>query len=184
MFGIVEQSGGLITLETAPGAGTTFRVYLPVDAGTVDQPAAAPASDTPAPLAGKVLLVEDEAPLRRLVTKVLTAAGYQVLDAANGDDALVLAWRNQSIDLMLTDVVMPGMSGPDLAARLRASRPELLVLYMSGYDRDLIDPKTLEGAASLLPKPFTPRALRAKIAALIGAKQGAAGGSQSARTRT
>jgi two-component system cell cycle sensor histidine kinase/response regulator CckA len=182
VLGIVEQSGGLITVESARGAGTTFRVYLPADAGTVDLPAAAQASDTPAARTGMVLLVEDETPLRRLVTKVLSAAGYKVLEAANGDEALVLASRNPSIDLLLSDVVMPGISGPDLGARLRSSRPELVVLYMSGYDRDLIDQKTLELSASFLPKPFTPRALLARIGELIGAKHGGAtGGPQKAR---
>jgi CheY-like chemotaxis protein len=176
VFGIVEQSGGLITVESAPGAGSTFRMYLPVKSGTAERPAAAKATDNRARRAGSILLVEDEAPLRRLVMKVLTGAGYKVLEAVNGDEALALAARHSSIDLVLTDVVMPGLSGPDLATRLLTDRPGLVVLFMSGYDRELIDNKSTERAASFLPKPFTPRALLEKIGELIGADHGGAAG--------
>jgi two-component system cell cycle sensor histidine kinase/response regulator CckA len=104
-----------------------------------------------------------------LLFQVLTAAGHAVLEAANGEEALALGERrSQPIDLLLTDVVMPGMSGPDLVGRLRSVRPNLPVLYMSGYDRDLIDQKTLETAAGFLPKPFSPRALLEGVDQLLG----------------
>jgi CheY-like chemotaxis protein len=167
VHGIVEQSGGLVTVESAPGAGATFRVYLPIDTSAAEDSPQTPTSVVIG-RTGTVLVVEDEYSLRRLVLKILSGAGYRVIDAVNGEEALVLASRHPSIDLVLTDVVMPGVSGPELAARLRASRPELTVLYMSGYDRALIDQKTIDRNAGFLPKPFSPRALLARIAELIG----------------
>jgi signal transduction histidine kinase/ActR/RegA family two-component response regulator len=174
VFGIVEQSGGLVTVESAPGAGATFRVYLPINNNAAEesaQPCAAAAPER----TGKILVVEDEVPLRRLVVKVLKGAGYEVIEAINGEEALALASRHPSIDLVLSDVVMPVVSGPELIARLRTTRPELVVLFMSGYDRALIDHKTLEGAASFLPKPFSPRTLLARVAELIGGQERGAG---------
>jgi len=106
-----------------------------------------------------------------LISKTLSAAGYRVLQATNGEEALALASSPDRIDLLLTDVVMPGMSGADLVARLRAKRPECVVLYMSGYDRHLIDQKSLERTASFLPKPFTPRLLLTRIGELLAAER-------------
>ena len=168
-LGIAEQSGGTLTVESKLGAGTVFRAYFP---WTHDKPREEEGS-TPAGHSGSrtatILLVEDEMPLRRLLFQVLTAAGHAVLEAANGEEALALGERrSQPIDLLLTDVVMPGMSGPELVGRLRSVRPNLPVLYMSGYDRDLIDQKTLETAAGFLPKPFGPRALLEGVDQLLG----------------
>ena len=115
-----------------------------------------------------ILVIEDEVPLRRLVVKVLKGAGYDVIEAVNGEEALVLASRHPSIDLVLSDVVMPVVSGPELVTRLKATRPELVVLFMSGYDRALIDQKS---AANFLPKPFSPRTLLARVAELIGGQE-------------
>jgi len=169
VFGIVRQSSGLVTVESAPGAGSTFRVYLPAHTGEVEKPRAPETAALRNRRTGTVLLVEDETPLRRLVAKVLSTAGYKVLQSVNGQEAMTLAARNPSIDLLLTDVVMPGISGPDLVSRLRTSRPDLLVLFMSGYDRELIDLETLQRSTSFLPKPFTPRKLLAEVSRLIGA---------------
>jgi signal transduction histidine kinase/CheY-like chemotaxis protein len=167
VFGIVEQSGGLVTVESAPGAGATFRVYLPINNSAAED-AAQPGLAAAPRRTGKILVIEDEVPLRRLVVKVLKGAGYDVIEAVNGEEALVLASRHPSIDLVLSDVVMPVVSGPELVARLKATRPELVVLFMSGYDRALIDQKS---AANFLPKPFSPRTLLARVAELIGGQE-------------
>ena len=114
------------------------------------------------------MVVEDEAPLRRLVCTILAGAGYKVAEAANGSEALSLALQyRERIDVLLTDVVMPGISGPDLVERLRASRRDLIVIFMSGYDQNLLD-KPVPEKAVFLPKPFTPDALLARIAEVMG----------------
>ncbi len=168
-LGIMEQSGGTLTVESKVGVGTIFRAYLPL---TAEQPGTAsggrPAESNGAASA-TVLLVEDETPLRRLISQVLKSAGHNVLDAAGGEEALALSVRHSGpIDLLLTDVVMPGMRGPELVAKLRARRPQINVLYMSGYDNDLIDQKSLESTASFLQKPFSPRALLRRMHSLLG----------------
>ena len=168
VYGIVEQSGGLIRVESAPGEGATFYVYLPVCEAADDLESRTPADRRGTRGQGTILVVEDEPPLRRLVVSVLAAAGHQVLEAVNGYEAIALAEGHEQIDLLLTDVIMPGITGPDVVARLRSHRPELAVLYMSGYDNELIDQKALERTASFLPKPFTPHSLLASVNELIG----------------
>ena len=168
VYGIVEQSGGLIRVESAPDEGATFYVYLPVCEAADDPDSRTPAERHGNRAQGTILVVEDEPPLRRLVASVLAAAGHQVLEAVNGYEAIALAEGHEQIDLLLTDVIMPGITGPDVVARLRSHRPELAVLYMSGYDNELIDQKALERTASFLPKPFTPHSLLASVGELIG----------------
>jgi signal transduction histidine kinase/ActR/RegA family two-component response regulator len=169
VLGIVQQSGGALTLDSKTGVGTVFRVYLPV---TTEQASAEIASGSgAAKAAGRatILVVEDETPLRKLISQVLKGAGHTVLEAANGDEALA-AWvlHDGVIDLLLTDVIMPGMKGPELVAKLRGRRPEMAIVFMSGYDNELIDKKSLETAASFLPKPFSPRALLNCIDSRLG----------------
>jgi PAS domain S-box-containing protein len=137
VYGIVKQSGGFITVESEPGRGTEFRMYLPAVA---DTPARSSDGAIPCLRGGSetILLVEDEAPLRHKLRDILQGAGYRVLAASNGYEAAALALGEPGeIDLLLTDVVMPGLSGPRLSQQLRFLRPTTRVLHMSGYPDDI-----------------------------------------------
>jgi CheY-like chemotaxis protein len=165
VYGIVKQHEGYIAVESAPGAGTTLRIYL----RRVAEPAAG-AEPGPAhagvPSASEtVLLVEDENDLRALATEILDGAGYAVLVAGGPGEAMERARRHTGpIHLLLTDVVMPEMSGRDLAERLTPARPEMKVLYMSGYTADtIVHHGVLNPGTALLQKPFTPDALTRKV---------------------
>ncbi|MFN3652379.1 MAG: response regulator [Armatimonadota bacterium] len=167
--GIVQQSGGRIEMESAPGAGTTFRILLPHSALT---PAAISLERSLGALprgTETILVVEDEPRLSQLLCSTLRSAGYQVLEAASGDEALRTASGYPGkIDLLLTDVVMPGMSGREVAERLAAERPELRVAFMSGYTDDVVVRHGVAvGRAVLIQKPFTPRQLAEKLRAVL-----------------
>ena len=158
VYGIVKQHGGYIRIESAAGAGTTVRIYLARVAAVPDV-AVAPSADAPAVVgSGTVLVVEDESELRDLATEILGLAGYSVLSAGSPGEALEIARRHAGpIHLLLTDVVMPAMSGRDLADRLVQSRPGLKILYMSGYTDDaIVHHGVLDAGTVLLQKPFTP----------------------------
>jgi two-component system, cell cycle sensor histidine kinase and response regulator CckA len=162
--GIVKQSGGYITVDSAPGKGTRFKIYLP----TVDEPLAVPAPSAPSKPGGgseTVLLTEDEEPVRVITALMLETLGYRVLQAANGEEALLLAEKcREKIDLLMTDVVMPGMSGRGLADALRARDPGLKVLFHSGYTADAVVRRgVVQAEMAFLQKPFTPQALARKI---------------------
>ncbi|MFO0800633.1 MAG: response regulator [Gemmataceae bacterium] len=159
VYGIVQQAGGRVTVESAVGVGTTFRVDLPWCAD-----AAQPSSMmlTPHPvtrLAGgkgrTVLLAEDEDAVRKLTRTALESAGYVVHEAANGEAALALLPELASVDLLVTDLTMPGISGKELARLVRAERPDAAVVFISGYHSDIGRLDAIPGA-SFLPKPFTP----------------------------
>jgi PAS domain S-box-containing protein len=164
VYGTVDQADGWIDVASAVGAGTTFTVVLPAAGEPAD---AGPPQDPERPT---LLLVEDEPALRTLVVTMLEDEGYLILQAGNGLDAIAVAERHRGdIDLLLTDVVMPRMSGPELAQKLRALRPGVEVLFMSGYnDSRLVHRGVEEARANLLVKPFSPDELVAKVAELAG----------------
>ena len=158
VYGIVKQHGGYVGIESAAGTGTAVTIYLARVAASADSVAA---TESAAPLvaaSGTVLVVEDEGELRELTTEVLGMAGYSILSAGSPREALDVARRHQGpIDLLLTDVVMPGMSGRDLADRLVPDHPGMKVLYMSGYTDDaIVHHGVLDPGTALLQKPFTP----------------------------
>jgi PAS domain S-box-containing protein len=165
VYGIVKQSGGNIWVYSEVGQGTTFKVYLP----RVDEEAQVykVSLQTQEGLSGKetILLAEDEEIVRKLVCEVLKSQGYEVLEAANGSAALLLCERLQGpIHLMITDIVMPEMSGRELTDRLAGLRPEMKVLFMSGYTDDtIVRHGLLESDLAFLQKPFTPHALARKV---------------------
>jgi PAS domain S-box-containing protein len=165
VYGIVTQSGGKITVDSESGRGTTFTVHLP----RVEQPAEEPVGHVSAPamLTGSetILVIEDEEGVRELIRTVLEIAGYQVLTAGSAREALALAETHTGpIHLVVTDVVMPEMSGVEVARRLRALRPALGVLYVSGYtEDDVIRRGVLASSVTFLEKPFTPEDLTAKV---------------------
>jgi signal transduction histidine kinase/CheY-like chemotaxis protein len=165
VYGIVQQHGGTIRVESAPGQGATFTIYLP----RVDDPVSEVESSVASDAAGRgsetILVVEDETPVRALVAEMLQASGYTVLMAADPAAALELSDRHPGpIHLLLTDVVMPEMSGPELRQRLKSLRPRTRVLYMSGYtDEALGRHGVLEPGTFLLQKPFSIGALGQKV---------------------
>jgi CheY-like chemotaxis protein len=154
-----------VAVESEPGRGARFDVYLPrVEAALEESP---PVLEPPGLARGSetVLLVEDEDEVRELAREVLQLAGYTLLVARHGREALALAERHPGgLDLLLTDVVMPHMSGRELAQRLTARRPGLRVLYMSGYTEDaIVHDGVLDADADLVPKPFTADALASRV---------------------
>jgi PAS domain S-box-containing protein len=164
-YGIVKQSGGSIWASSEVGVGSTFDIYFPAISGKPTIVAEAPAA-TPATAGGEtVLLVEDDAGVRLLSSEILKRLGYRVLVASDESEALRLAAdATQNIDLLLTDVVLPSMGGAELARSIKASRPHLAVLFMSGYSEDLIAHHgVLEHGTLLLQKPFTRVALAGRV---------------------
>jgi PAS domain S-box-containing protein len=168
VHGIVTQSGGSVTVDSEVGRGTSFRVYFPrADAADIVI-AAPPSIPRPRTAAQTVLVVEDEEGLREVTTKLLQAQGHTVLVAANADEALRQVEGNTSIDVLLTDVVMPGASGPELTRRLVERRPALKVIYMSGDTADaLARHGLLNPGISFLHKPFTSETLGRKICEVL-----------------
>jgi PAS domain S-box-containing protein len=166
VYGIVKQSGGYIWVYSEPGKGTTFKIYLPRVAEAAETPAlvAIPAESTE-PGTETILLVEDEANLRYLARQYLEKQGYRVIEAADGAVAMQIAVAHEGvIHLLLTDVIMPGMNGRELAQRISEIRPNVKILYMSGYTENVIGRNgTLDAGVRLLQKPFSLRDLKSKV---------------------
>jgi two-component system cell cycle sensor histidine kinase/response regulator CckA len=170
VYGIVKQSGGYIWCYSEPGVGTSFKIYLPrYDA----RPEAAPAVRAAERLGGSetILLVEDEEALLKLGRTILSSQGYRVLTAGSAEEAKSIADRNPNFELLVTDVIMPGMSGSVLADDLQAARPGLKVLFMSGYTDDaIVRHGILQPGVAFLQKPFTPPALSRKVREILDRK--------------
>jgi DNA-binding response OmpR family regulator len=169
VYGIVKQAGGYVWVYSELGQGTTFKIYLP----RIDEPAVAPeVQQAPMPSKGweTILLVEDEGSLRAIAREILEEHGYRVIEAAGAHQAIGIASRHpEPIHLLVTDVVMPGMNGRALFDSLVAARPDLRVLYMSGYTDDVIAHRgVFESGTLLLAKPFTALALLGRVRAALG----------------
>jgi CheY-like chemotaxis protein len=174
VYGIVKQSGGYIFVDSEPAKGTTFKIYLPRVAAVGESTA-----QVPAPLAAPrvepgtetILLVEDEANLRYLARQFLEKQGYKVIEAADGAVAMQIVVAHEGvIHLLLTDVIMPGMNGRELAQRVSEMRPNVKVLYMSGYTENVIGHNgTLDAGVRLLQKPFNLRDLKDKVREVLDA---------------
>jgi PAS domain S-box-containing protein len=171
VFGIVRQSGGAIWVYSEPGSGTTFKLYFPTTDRIAPPVSTAPAEEQPRTLRGSetILLVEDEDSVRALARTILRKYGYKVLEARGGGDALLLCEQyGETIHLLLTDVVMPRMSGRQLAERLALLRPDMKVLYMSGYTDDAVMRHgILEATVAFIQKPITPDRLALKVREVI-----------------
>lgn len=172
VYGIVKQCDGHIDVYSEPGLGTTFKVYLPIN-GADDTAAITPLALTE-PRRGNevILLVEDESGVRSLATQILISNGYHVLEAGNGQEALAAIEQSaREIELVITDVVMPGMGGRQLIERIRDRLPDAKVLFMSGYTEDaIVRHGILSSEAEFLQKPFTATALKAKVREILDSR--------------
>jgi CheY-like chemotaxis protein len=176
VYGIIKQSGGYIWVQSELGKGTTFQIYLPRVAA-IGEPAmaqipVAEESRTVEPGTETILVVEDEANLRYLARQFLEKQGYKVIEAADGAVAMQIAVAHEgTIHLLLTDVIMPGMNGRELAQRISEIRPNIKVLYMSGYTENVVGRNgTLDAGVQLLQKPFNLRDLKTKVREVLDAK--------------
>ena len=168
VYGIVKQSGGYVVVQSELGRGTTFHIYLPQVEGAAEKHSVA----VPEAVGGTetILLVEDEESVRQLVRDTLSAKGYQVLEAENGEAGMAAAARHQgTIDLVITDVVMPGMGGREMVKQLIEARPGTRVLYLSGYTEDaIVSDGSIEKGTAFLQKPFTLQSLSRKVREVLG----------------
>ena len=178
-YGFAQQSGGFMDVRSSSGQGATFEMHLPratTHAARPSQPVRPVGGDLPGGVE-TILLAEDEEPVRRLAISVLRQCGYTVLDGGSAREALVLGRQYDGvIDLLVSDVVMPGVTGPEMARLLKATRPDMAVLFMSGYSQDSDTGRigTMEGFA-FLAKPFSPEELSSAVRGVLDeAKAGGA----------
>ena len=183
MYGIVKQSGGHLAMYSEPEHGTIFKIYLPrvgsvADAQTRDESTVLPATGG----GETILMVEDDDALRTVACRALVQCGYTVLEASNGQAALrMCASHNGNVDLVVTDMVMPEMSGAELAECIAMNFPEVKLLLMSGYTRDEAARRGIASERySFLEKPFTPAKLAARVRELLDGTRGRVPGLQSA----
>jgi CheY-like chemotaxis protein len=162
VYGIIKQSGGYIFCESATGRGTTMRMYLPRTHEAIESREGAAAA--PGHGAGTILVVEDEPSVRAFVSMVLEARGYRLLEAASGREAIDLLHRSHdAIDALITDVIMPEMSGVEVARRVVSEHPRAGVVYMSGYADEVLRHEHAAAGAVFLQKPFTPDVLLSRV---------------------
>jgi len=168
VLGIVEQSGGHVTFESAKGRGTTFEIYLPRTEETEPPPPSQPGAAAASPSA-TILLVEDEVSVRSVVKAILEDEGYHVIAVASAEEALRITEAVEPpIDLLLTDVIMPVLGGRELAERVRMTRPDARVLLMSGY---IDGGSTVASGVAFLQKPFTPAQLEEQVRATLASRR-------------
>jgi CheY-like chemotaxis protein len=170
VYGIIKQSGGYIWVYSEPGMGTTFKIYLPrIDEELISSDKNEEIFDDNLKGTETILVVEDEDEVRNLVCEMLQINGYNILEASNGENALSICKQyKEPIHLVLTDIVMPKMSGHDLVARLLHIQPQMKILYMSGYtDIALIHKGMLDSDIKFIQKPFTPLDLARKIRGIL-----------------
>ncbi|MGH2919288.1 MAG: response regulator [Solirubrobacteraceae bacterium] len=169
VYGIVTEAGGHIALYSEPGIGTSVKIHLPVSTAVAPPPRPPPKA-TPGGRGETLLVVEDEVEVRRMAERILTRAGYAVIAATDLREALAQG-ASQDVDLVLTDVIMPDMTGPELVEQLRLARPDLKVIFMSGYSYKVLRHETLEheSRSAFIEKPFSAEELQAKVRELLDA---------------
>jgi two-component system, cell cycle sensor histidine kinase and response regulator CckA len=170
VYGIVKQSGGTIWVYSEESVGTAIRIYLPIAAPLLSA-RREPEAETVENGSATILLVEDDQAVRRIASEVLRKRGYQVVQAANGEEALLLADSTSGLDLLVTDVIMPKMGGRELATKLAVSHPHLKILFISGYTENAaIQLGTMSAGSNHLPKPFSPDTLARKVSEILSPK--------------